>query len=224
MSRSRNRAPLLGALLALGVVAAIASAMQGSFAAEARDAADHVTLADGSELAGRVVSLDAHVLVVEVDGARRTIRRREVRRIELGDAPPPPLVARVKVAEADDEVRLLLDGEEIAPPAQLRAEWFDLMTLLDDGPHHLTAEVVNQRGMRAWRWVLEVGGTKETFACGLTGRSGCTADGKPADAQGTFPAGGVWLHVRLSEGLIELERDPAPEPPPGPSPVRAPRR
>jgi len=220
MSRSCNRAPVLGALLALGVVPAIASAPRGSFAAEARDAADRVTLADGSELAGRVVSLDAHVLVVEVAGARRTVARRDVLRIELGEAPPPPLVARVKVAEADDEVRLLLDGEEIAPPAQLRAEWFDLMTLLGDGPHHLTAEVVNQRGLRAWRWVLEAGGKKETFACGLTGRSGCTVDGKPADAQGTFPAGGVWLYVKLSEGTIELERDPAPEPAPAPAPAR----
>ncbi len=222
MSRSRNRTPILGAALALGLAVALTLTAHASLAAEPREAADRVTLADGSELAGRVVSLDAFVLVVEVEGARRTVQRREVRRIEFGDAPPPPLVARVKVAEADDAVRLLLDGEEIAPPAQLRAEWFDLMTLLDDGPHHLTAEVVNQRGMRAWRWVLEVGGKKETFACGLTGRSGCTADGKPADAQGTFPAGGVWLHVKLSEGIIELERDPAPEP--APPPVRAPRR
>jgi hypothetical protein len=222
MSRSRKRTPILGAALALGLAAAGALAAHASPAAEARDTADRVTLADGSELVGRVVSLDAYVLVVEVEGARRTVQRRDVRRIEFGDAPPPPLVARVKVAEADDAVRLLLDGEEIAPPAQLRAEWFDLMTLLDDGPHHLTAEVVNQRGMRAWRWVLEVGGKKETFACGLTGRSGCTADGKPADAQGTFPAGGVWLHVKLSEGIIEFERDPAPEP--VPPPVRAPRR
>lgn len=220
MSRSGNRAPILGALLALGVLAAIPSAPRAALAEEARAAADRVTLADGSELLGRVVSLDAHVLVVEVEGARRTVARRDLLRIELGEAPPPPLVARVKVAEADDEVRLLLDGEDIAPPAQLRAEWFDLMSLLDDGPHHLTAEVVNQRGIRAWRWVLEVGGKKETFACGLTGRSGCTADGRPADAQGTFPAGGVRLYVKLSEGTIEVERDPAP----ARAPVPAPRR
>ena len=220
MSRSRNRAPIFCEWLALGVIAAIAFAPREALAAETRPTADRVTLADGSEILGRVVSLDAHVLVVEVEGARRTVPRREVLRIELGEAPPPPLVARVKVAEADDEIRLLLDGEEIAPPAQLRAEWFDLMTLLGDGPHHLTAEVVNQRGLRAWRWVLEAGGKKETFACGLTGRSGCTVDGKPADAQGTFPAGGVWLYVKLSEGTIELERDPAPEPAPAPAPAR----
>jgi len=212
MSRSRNRAPILAGWLALGLAAAIATAPHEAHAAELPAAADRVTLTDGSELLGRVVSLDAHVLVVEISGARRTVPRRDVRQIELGDAPPPPLAARVKVAEADDEVRLLLDGKEIAPPAELRAEWFDLTTLLGDGPHHLTAEVVNRRGMRAWRWVLEAGGKKETFACGLTGRSGCTADGKAADAQGTFPAGGVWLYVKQSEGTIAVERDPSPGP------------
>jgi hypothetical protein len=213
MSRSRNRTLIRGGLLALGLAAAIASAQHVAPAAEVRAAADRVTLADGSEFAGRVVSLDAHALVIEIGGARRTIARADVRRIELGEtAPPPPLVARVKVADADDEVRLLLDGKEIAPPAQLRAEWFDLTPLLGDGPHRLTAEVTNRRGLRAWRWLLEAGGKKETFACGLTGHSGCTADGRAADAQGTFPAGGVWLYVKLSEGRIELERDPSSPP------------
>lgn len=210
MSRPGNRAPIFGVLLALGVASATASAPRQALAAEPRAAtADRVTLADGSEFLGRVVSLDSHALIVEVSGARRTVPRPDVRRIEFGEAPPPPLVARVKVAEADDEVRLLLDGNEIAPPAQLRAEWFDLTTLLGDGPHHLTAEVVNGRGLRAWRWVLEAGGQKETFACGLTGRSGCAQDGQPADAQGIFPAGGAWIYVNLSEGRIEVERDPS---------------
>jgi hypothetical protein len=212
MSRSRKRTPLRAARLALLAAAAFLAAPAAAAADDARPAGDRVALADGSELSGRVVSLDAHALVIEVDGARRTVPRRDVLRIELGEAPPPPLVVRVKVAEADDEIRLLLDEREIASPAQLRAEWFDLAPLLGDGAHHLTAEVTNRRGLRAWRWVLEAGGKKETFACGLTGRSGCTADGRPADAQGTFPAGGVWLYVKQAEGRIEIERDPAPGP------------
>ncbi len=212
MSRSRKRTPLRAAQLALLAATAVLAAPTATAANDARPAGDRVALADGSELSGQVVSLDAHALVIEVDGARRTVPRREVLRIELGETPPPPLVARVKVAEADDEVRLLLDEREIASPAQLRAEWFDLAPLLGDGPHHLTAEVTNRRGLRAWRWVLEAGGKKETFACGLTGRSGCTADGQPANAQGTFPAGGVWLYVKRAEGRIEIERDPAPGP------------
>jgi hypothetical protein len=212
MSHSGNRTPASAALCACALVVALLAAAPRSSEGQAPSPVDRIVLADGSEYAGRVVALDAHTLAIEIDGARRTFPRREVRRIELGDALAPPLVARVKVAEADDELRLLLDGKELAPPAQLRAEWFDLAPLLGDGPHHLTAELTNRRGTRAWRWVLEAGGKKESFACGLVGRSGCTADGREAEAQGTFPAGGVWLYVKLSEGRIELERDPAPAP------------
>ncbi len=212
MSHSGKRTPASAAVYAGALAAALLAAAPLSSAGQAPSTVDRVVLADGSEYTGRVVTLDAHTLAIEVDGARRTFPRRDVRRIELGDAPSTALVARVKVAEADDELRLMLDGKELAPPAQLRAEWFDLAPLLGDGPHHLTAELTNRRGMRAWRWVLEAGGKKESFACGLVGRSGCTADGQTAEAQGTFPAGGVWLYVKLSEGRIELERDPTPEP------------
>lgn len=212
MSHSGKRTPAVAAACASALVVVLLALVPLARAGQAPPTVDRVVLVDGSEYTGRVVALDAHTLAIEIDGARRTFPRRDVRRIELGDAPPPPLVARVKIAEADDELRLLLDGKEVAPPAQLRAEWFDLAPLLGDGPHHLTAELTNRRGTRAWRWVLEAGGKKESFACGLVGRSGCTADGQKADAQGTFPAGGVWLYVKLSEGRIEIERDPASAP------------
>ncbi len=169
---------------------------------------DRVTLRSGERIEGRVISLDERTLRVEVGSRAREFARGEVERIELGEAPPPPIEAKVRVVESDDEVRLFLDGVELAPASQLKAEWFDLAPLLGDGPHHLTAEVINRRGPRAWRWVLEAGGRREVFACGLAGKSGCDRDGSGPFDLGTFPAGGARLYVSHREGRIEVARDP----------------
>ncbi len=168
---------------------------------------DRVVLRDGSELSGYVLSLDRELLVVELPGdERREIPRREVARIELGEEELPPLDAKVRVLAADDEVHLYLDGREVAAPAELEAEWFDLAPLLADGANELTAEVVNVSGPWAYRWVLRAGGKKYTFACGLAGKSGCRrGKGATGRERGTFFAGRAWLYVHRTDGTIEVE-------------------
>lgn len=169
---------------------------------------DRVTLRSGEQIEGRVLSLDARTLRVEIGSRAQEIARAEVERIDLGEAPPLPIEARVRVIESDDEVRLFLDGAELAPAAQLKGEWFDLAPLLGDGPHHLTALVINRRGPRAWRWVLEAAGQREVFACGLAGKTGCEADGRGPSEIGHFPAGGAQIYVTRHEGRVEVVRDP----------------
>ncbi len=173
----------------------------------ARASADRVVLRDGSELSGYVVSLDRELLVMELPGdERREIPRREVARIEFGEEELPPLDATVRVLSADDEVHLYLDGREVAAPAELEAEWFDLAPLLADGTNELTAEVVNVSGPWAYRWVLRVGGKKYTFACGLAGKSGCRrGEGATGREKGTFFAGRAWLYVHRADGTIDVE-------------------
>ena len=179
----------------------------GPVPAWAGQAPDRVVLRDGSELAGWVVSLDRELLVMELPGdERREIPRREVARIELGEEELPPLRARVRVYAADDEVHLYLDGREIASPGELAAGWFDLAPLLADGTNELTAEVVNVSGPWAYRWVLDVGGKRTTFACGLAGKSGCRrGEGATGRERGTFFAGRAWLYVHRADGSIDVE-------------------
>ncbi len=196
-SPPRRRSLLLAAipllLLALATLAAAST--------------DRVFLRDGSELEGTVVSLDRELLVLDLPReGRRKIPRREVAKIEFGEEEAPPLDARVRVLAADDELHLYLDGRELAAPAELEAEWFDLAPHLADGANELTAEVVNVSGPWAYRWVLRVGGRKYTFACGLAGKTGCRrGEGATGREKGTFFAGRAWLYVHRSDGSIDVQ-------------------
>jgi hypothetical protein len=185
------------------LLAALMAAIGGAAAAEL----DLVILRDGSEIECRVVELSRDRLTVDTpDDRRRTYAREEVEAIEFGDPAPPKLRARVQVMEADDEVRLYLDGEEIASPSELEAGWFDLDPLLGEGANRLRAEVTSRRGYWAYRWVLEVQGERETFSCGIPNKSGCTRDGTSGKEHGTFPAGSVWLYVDRRSGSVDVDR------------------
>lgn len=198
MSRPRNRT--LRPLLLLALLAA--------FPASAAPAPDRVALRRGGEIRCRVLALDERQLVVErEDGRRENLPRADVLRIELGETAVKPIVARVHVVEGDDVVRLLLDGREIASPAELRAGWVDLAPLLREGPNVITAEVENRSGPWAYRWTLEAGAQRETFACGLANRAGCRQRGGNGMEQGTFPAGSAYLYVHRNAGEVVIQRD-----------------
>ncbi|MBP7149036.1 MAG: hypothetical protein KBD01_16020 [Acidobacteria bacterium] len=168
---------------------------------------DVLVLRDGSELTGRLLELDAQRAVFELEGgARETIARTQIRRVEFGDVAAAPLKVRVQVIEADDEVRLYLDGAEIAPAAELKGGPFDLAPLLKEGPNRITAEALNQAGPWAYRWMLEAGGRKHVFACGLAGKSGCTKGGD-ARQKGVMPAGGAWVFVHRETGEVTVTVD-----------------
>jgi hypothetical protein len=192
-----------GWLRAAVLLAACVAALGGAVAAEL----DLVILRDGSEIECRVVELDRDRLTVEIpNDRRRSYAREDVEAIEFGDPAPPKLRARVQVMESDDEVRLYLDGREVAPPSELEAGWFDLGPLLGEGANQLTAEVTSRRGYWAYRWVLEVEGRRETFACGIPNKSGCNRDGRSGKEHGTFPAGSIWLYVDRRSGSVEIGR------------------
>ncbi len=196
---------------ALGAAATFLALVLTLAPAPARAAApvpDTVTLRDGGELRCRVLSVDANkVLVEKDDGAQQALPRVQVQRIEFGEAAvAPPIVARVRVLEGDDVVRILLDGTEVASAAALRAGWVDLAPLLKEGPNRLVAEVRNDGGVWAYRWIVEGGTKKEVFACGLANRSGCREQGGDGLEKGTFPAGNVWIYVHRSAGDVTLQR------------------
>jgi hypothetical protein len=168
---------------------------------------DLVILRDGSEIECRVVELDRDRLTVETaDDRLEYYSRDELRAIEFGDPAPPELRARVQVLDADDEVRLYLDGQELASPSELEAGWFDLGPHLAQGANHLTAEVTNNRNVWAYRWIVEVEGKRHTFSCGIPRKSGCREQGGSGKEHGTFPAGGLWLYVDRSIGSVEVGR------------------
>jgi hypothetical protein len=217
MSRSRKPRPpswapplcvaLLWTILRLALPAVLAPATAVAAPPAAALLNDSLTLRDGSTFRCRVMEVDARrVLVEREDGRQSSIPRPDVVRIEFGLAPPPPIVARVHVDEADDIVRIKLDGKEVAPPATLRAGWFDLVPLLRDGPNVVEAEVENRSGSWAYRWVIEAGSQKEVFACGLAGRAGCRDDGREGHERGTFPAGRIYLYVHRDAGEVTLQR------------------
>lgn len=167
---------------------------------------DRVVLRDGSELQARVIELTSENLVLEPQGGgRKMIPRRELLRIEFGEQAIPPIKVRVRVFEADDEVRLTLDGSPLATPAELIGGWVDLADKLRDGANLLEAEVENTAGMWAYRWTLEAAGQTKTFACGLTGRSGCRREGGSGTERGSFPAGKVWLYYHRNSGSLRIE-------------------
>ncbi len=199
MSRTRK---------SLAVRAALAAAVL--LAAPARAAAptpDTVTLRDGSAVPCRVVALDdRHLVVAKGDGTQQSFARAEVVRIDLGQAPPPPIVARLHVDASDDVVRVRLDGREIATPAELRAGWIDLAPLLREGPNVIEAEVENRGGVWAYRWTIEAGGRRETFACGLANTAGCRENGTTGKEKGVFPAGKLYVYVHRDAGEVTLQR------------------
>ncbi|RMG46033.1 MAG: hypothetical protein D6718_06300 [Acidobacteria bacterium] len=199
MSRIGNTvAQRAGAAACLAVILAAAPAA----------AADLVVLRDGSEIEGHVVLVDETRAVIRLpEGRERVVARKELARIEFGEEPEIPLPrVRVRVLDADDEVHLYLDDEEIAPPAQLLGEWVDLGPRLREGANHITAEVRNETSVWAYRWVIDVGGRRYTFACGLARKSGCREEGHTGREVGTMPAGSAWLYVDRESGTVEVER------------------
>lgn len=217
MSRTRElRLPTLRAIRALrpiGVCLALAALAPTPFvlAPAARAVAslpDVVTLRDGSEVRCRVLEVDARRVLVESEaGAQVPYPRADVVRIEFGQAAPPPIVARVKVVDADDDLRLYLDGAEIGTPAELRGAGFDLAPLLREGPNVLEARVTNDSGTWAYRWTLEAGAHREVFSCGLAFKSGCRQGGRSGSERGTFEAGKVYLYVHRSSGEVKVQKN-----------------
>ncbi len=108
---------------------------------------------------------------------------------------------------ADDEVRIFIDGQEIATPRELEAGWVDISSLVRDGANEITAEVENRRGVWAYRWVLEAGGEKTTFECGRANRNGCTAGGLDPGEIGVHSAGSAWLYVHRETGEAKVQRE-----------------
>jgi hypothetical protein len=200
-SRFRDALFRLGTVVTILVGLICAESAGLSIAAEL----DRVFLRGGGEIACRVVSLDGRYLKIEEPGSRqRAISREEVEAIEFGAPDPPEISVRVMVLDADDQVRLYLDGEEIASPAALEAGWIDLAPLLRDGGNQLTAEVSNAKNEWAYRWAVEVNGKRHAFACGIPHRSGCKDQGGTGTERGTFPAGSVWLFVDRASGKVEV--------------------
>ena len=198
MSRSRK---------ATRVLVALAVVMLVSLVRAAAPPQDKVTLRDGSTFACRVLELDARRALVEREGgAQQSIARAELVRIEFGQTPAVKIVARVHVVEADDIVRIKLDGREVASPAELRAGWVDLVPLLADGPNVLEAEVENHSGPWAYRWTIEAGADKATFACGLAGKTGCRENGASGQEKGNMPAGRVYIYVHRDSGEVTLQK------------------
>jgi hypothetical protein len=197
MSRIGNGRGRFACLLVVGLI--------GAFSGGAAVGLDRVVLRDGTELEGRLVSVDEAVAIVDVEGGgREHVDRDRLARIEFGEA-APALSARVKVYEADDEVTLYLDGIPLAAPADLAGGWIDLAPLLQEGPNLLTGEVFNDGGTWAYRWVLEVDARKYRFTCGLAHKSGCRRGGLSERARGEMPAGRAWLFVDRRSGDIEVQ-------------------
>ncbi len=169
-------------------------------------AADLIVLKDGSEYEGMVIELDRRRLIFEHDdGERETFPFSSLERIEFGEEESPPLHARVRVHGADDEVVIFVDGTAVASAAELRAGWIDISPLLATGTSEVRAEVVNRNGPWAYRWTLEAGTQKKTFACGLVGKSGCRKDGGTGREKGTFSAGRALLFVHRSSAEAEIQ-------------------
>lgn len=204
MSRSReidasmrfSRLPLRAVLCACALVFPAALAV------------DTVVLRDGSEIEGQVVSLDAGRLVVDLtDGSRKSFARADVQSIEFGEREMPPIKARVMVNESDDEVRLYLDGREIASPGELQAGWIDIAPLLAEGANQITAEVLNQAGTWSYRWTIEAGGQRHVFSCGLRGKTGCMREGGTGQERGTMTAGRAWVYLKRRAGEVKLQAE-----------------
>ncbi|MDQ7006544.1 MAG: hypothetical protein Q9Q40_04890 [Acidobacteriota bacterium] len=167
---------------------------------------DRVTLRDGDEVVGKVLELDSQRLLLELpDGRRRHIPRVEVLSIVFGESSAPPVVVRVRVFSADDEVRIFANDEEVAPADTLRGSWVDLSQALHDGANEIYAEVSNRTNVWAYRWVIDAGGRRTTFACGIPHRSGCSSQGRDPRARGTMDAGRAWIYLHRREGTVEVE-------------------
>ncbi len=199
MSRIRNVLAMLAAVTAAALLVPAAHALAPT--------PDTVTLRDGSAVPCRVLVLDdRRLLVAKDDGGQQSIPRADVVRIDFGQAAPPPIAARLHVDAGDDLVRVRLDGREIATPAELRAGWIDLAPLLRDGPNVIEAEVENGGGVWAYRWTIEAGGRRETFACGLVNAAGCRENGATGKEKGVFPAGKLYVYVHRDVGEVSLQR------------------
>ncbi|HHN74328.1 MAG TPA: hypothetical protein ENK10_03785 [Acidobacteria bacterium] len=169
---------------------------------------DRVTLRSGDEIAGKVLELDSQRLLMELpDGQRRHIPRAEVQSIVFGEEQAPPVVVRVKVYSADDEVRVFVNGEEVASSDELRGSWVDISESLHDGANEIRAEVSNRTNVWAYRWVIDAGGQRTTFACGIPNRSGCSSQGRDPRALGTMDAGRGWIYLHRREGTVEVETE-----------------
>jgi len=66
--------------------------------------------------------------------------------------------------------------------------------------------VTNNAGPWAYRWTVEAGAQKETFACGLAAKTGCRRDGGNGLERGTFEAGKIWIYVRRTAGEAVLQK------------------
>lgn len=199
MTLSRNdkswRLPVMLAVLAFAAMPAWASP-------------DEVTLRDGRVTLGRVLELDGQRLVLETEsGERRAFPRAELASIVFGEDAAPPVVVRVRVFSADDEVRIYVNGEPAASPDELRRGWVDIGSLLHDGANEIYADVINRGKVWAYRWVIEAAGERTSFACGIPHRSGCTAGGTSPTAQGTLPGGKAWLYLHRGDGDVSVQKE-----------------
>lgn len=168
-------------------------------------AADLVVLRDGSEFSGRLIEVDAQRAVIEVEGGvRKSVDRHQLLRVEFGELPHPPLQVRVKVADADDLVVLALDNVPLGTAAELKAQWVDLGPKLKEGANLLTASVENAAGSWAYRWLMEVGKERKTYACGIAKQVGCKRAGGSGQERGTFEVGRIWLYVRHETGEVKI--------------------
>lgn len=203
MTLSRNDKPWRLSMMPGVLLALLASCWAPAWASP-----DTVTLRDGRVAEGKVLELDGRRLVLETEtGERRAFSRADLASIVFGQEEPPPVVVRVRVFSADDEVRVYVDGEPAASPDELRRGWVDIAPLLHDGANEIYAEVLNRGKVWAYRWVIEAGGERTTFSCGIPHRSGCTAGDLSPTAQGTLPGGKAWLYLHRRDGEVSVEKE-----------------
>jgi len=170
--------------------------------------ADTVILTDGDELLGEVLSLDAEKLQLKDSyGKVLTVPRSRVRRIVF-EATPPPLRVEVRIAAADDEADLLVNGAAVLERvAGLGSGWVDISEKLGGGNNQIRILVRNQRSGWAYRWELRVNGRVGVFSCGQIGikGKGCACCGIDGAMTGEISAvDPVWLFVDRAAGTAEV--------------------
>lgn len=172
-------------------------------------AVDAVVLTDGSEYEGTVISLDKDRLIFDLfDGTRKKFPRRDLSAIYFSEEEKPkPIDVKVRVLAEDDEVMIFLNEEPIATAAELTSSWISIGERLGEGSNRIRAEVQNKTSFWAYRWVIEAGGERYTFSCGLPRKSGCTQDGASGNEKGTMPAGAGWIYVHRNDGSVEVVAD-----------------
>lgn len=168
---------------------------------------DTVVRTNGKRVEGRVVSVDATSVVVQVRGNRVRLERGEVESIHFQSAQAPaPLKIEMRVAAVRDEMEVRLGERTLVRGTRSGGSWIDITPHLADGNNALSLRIRNGRGNWAYRLSVRINGEVVSVGCGdpeLDERCDCCGlSGREIGLIEDLPE--LWIHVDRETGRAEV--------------------